>query len=49
MSEARRVAGRAIQSAAERDVQTGVGVHAAEISDDGVDLREYDSVETLEQ
>ena len=49
MSEARRVAGRAIQSAAERDVQTGVGVHAAEISDDGVDLKRYDSVETLEQ
>lgn len=49
MSEARRVAGRAIQSAAGREVQTGVGVHIAEISDDGVDIQRYDSVEILER
>jgi proteasome beta subunit len=46
-SEARLIAGRAIQSAAERDVQTGVGVHVAEISDDGVDVHRYESVDDL--
>ena len=46
-SEAGLIAGRAIQSAAERDVQTGVGVHVAEISDDGVDIHHYESVDDL--
>ncbi len=46
-SEARLIADRAIQSAAERDVQTGVGVHVAEISDDGVDIHRYESVDDL--
>jgi proteasome beta subunit len=47
ISEARLIAGRAIQSAAERDVQTDVGVHVAEISDDGVDIHHYESVDDL--
>lgn len=47
MVEARRLAGRAIQRAAERDIQTGVGVQVAEISEDGVDINRYDSVEEL--
>lgn len=47
MSEARRLAGRAIESAAERDIRTGVGVQIAEISGDGVEMSRYDSVEEL--
>jgi proteasome beta subunit len=47
MSEARLIAGRAIRSAVERDVQTGDGVHVAEISDDGVDIHRYDTVDDL--
>ena len=46
-SEARLRAGRAIWSAAEGDVETGVGVHVAEISDDGVDIYNYESVDDL--
>ncbi|MEF8902915.1 MAG: proteasome subunit beta [Haloarculaceae archaeon] len=46
-SKARLIAARAIQSAAERDVQTGIGVHVAEISDDGVDIHRYESVDDL--
>ncbi|MFC7115129.1 proteasome subunit beta [Natronoarchaeum sp. GCM10025703] len=45
LSEARLIAGRAIESAIERDVQTGVGVHVAEISQRGVDIDRYDSVD----
>ena len=48
-SEARITAGHAIQSAAARDVQTGVGVHVAEISDGGVDIHRYESVDDLLQ
>jgi proteasome beta subunit len=47
MSEARRAAARALRSAAERDVQTGVNIHLAEISDDGVTLHHTESVEDL--
>lgn len=47
MSEARRLAGRAIESAAERDIRTGVEVQIAEVSDDGVEMSRYDSVEDL--
>lgn len=47
MSEARLIAGRAVRSAAERDVQTGIGVHTAQISDDGVDIHRYESVNDL--
>lgn len=47
MAEARRIAGRAIESAAERDIRTGGGVQVAEISDDGVEIDRYDSVDDL--
>lgn len=45
LSEARLIAGRALESAIERDVQTGVGIHVAEISQRGVDIDRYDSVD----
>lgn len=45
MAAARPVAGRAIRSAAERDGQTGVGIHVAEVSDDGVEIHRHDAVE----
>lgn len=47
MAEARRVAGRAVQSAAGRDAATGIGVHVAEITDTGVDVRRHDDVQEL--
>jgi|AntDeeMinimDraft_6_1070357.scaffolds.fasta_scaffold09450_2 proteasome beta subunit len=45
MSEARLIAGRAIESAIERDVQTGVGIHVAEISQKDTEIDRYDSVD----
>ncbi len=47
MAEARQIAGRALESSAERDAQTGVGVRVAEITAAGVDLEEYESVDDL--
>lgn len=47
MTEARLTAGRAIQSAAERDVTTGIGIHLAEITDDDVIIHRYDSITDL--
>lgn len=47
MPAARRVAGRAIESAVERDTRTGVGVQVAEITEEGVQRDRYDSVDDL--
>ncbi|MEF8877058.1 MAG: proteasome subunit beta [Haloarculaceae archaeon] len=46
-TEARRTAGRALRSAAERDGRTGVGVVVAEVTAEGVAISRYDSVEDL--
>lgn len=42
--EARVVAARAVQSATERDVSSGYGCHVAEITDEGVEVDEYDDI-----
>lgn len=47
MPEVRVIAGRALRSASERDGVTGIGVHVAEISDDGVEIHRYESVEEV--
>ena len=47
MAEARRVAGRALASSAERDALTGVGVRIAEITTAGVETADYESVDEL--
>ena len=47
MAEARRVAGRALASSAERDALTGVGVRIAEITAAGVETADYESVDEL--
>ena len=45
MAEARRVAGRALASSAERDALTGVGVRIAEITAAGVETADSESVD----
>ncbi|WP_254525513.1 proteasome subunit beta [Natrinema caseinilyticum] len=47
MVEARRIAGRAVEGASERDGWTGEGVQVAEITADGVDIERHDSVDEL--
>lgn len=47
MAEARRVAGRALASSAERDALTGVGVRIAEITAAGVETADYESIDEL--
>lgn len=47
MADARLLAGRAITTAAERDVETGVGFSVAEITDAGVDIHRYESFDEL--
>jgi proteasome beta subunit len=47
MADARRLAGRALESAAERDVRTGGGASVAEITADGVEIREFDAIADL--
>jgi len=47
MAEARRVAGRALASSAERDALTGVGVRIAEITAAGVETADYESADEL--
>lgn len=47
MAEARRVAGRALSSSAERDALTGVGVRVAEITAAGVETTDYESIDEL--
>ncbi|MFD1564135.1 proteasome subunit beta [Haloarchaeobius amylolyticus] len=47
MAEARRVAGRALASGAERDTLTGIGVCVAEITAAGVETGDYESVDEL--
>lgn len=44
MAEARTTVGRAIQTAAERDVKTGIGLHLAEITNDDVVIHRYDAI-----
>lgn len=46
-ADARRVAGRAMESAVGRDVETGGGVHVAEVTADGVTVERHDSVDAL--
>ena len=47
MAEARRVAGRALASSAERDGLTGVGVRVTEITTGGAEMVDYESVDEL--
>ncbi|WP_257299831.1 archaeal proteasome endopeptidase complex subunit beta [Haloarchaeobius sp. FL176] len=42
MDEARRLAARAVQSAAERDTGSGNGLVLCEVTEEGVDITEYD-------
>ncbi|MFA9416840.1 proteasome subunit beta [Natrinema sp. HArc-T2] len=47
MAAGRRLAGRALASSAERDTQTGVEVHVAEITNAGVETTDYEAVADL--
>ncbi|WP_435077403.1 archaeal proteasome endopeptidase complex subunit beta [Halococcus sp. AFM35] len=45
--EARTVAARAVKSAVERDTASGNGIIMSEITDEGVEIEEYDSLDQL--
>ncbi|SFC36360.1 proteasome endopeptidase complex, beta component Threonine peptidase. MEROPS family T01A [Halobiforma haloterrestris] len=47
MTEAREIVARALESGAERDTGTGFGVYVAEITAEGVDLKERESIAEL--
>ena len=48
MAEARRTAGNALAVATARDAPTGIEVHVAEITSEGVDIRQYESPDELQ-
>lgn len=47
VAEARRLAARALRSAAERDVRTGLAIDLAEVNEDGVTITRYEDPEEL--